>query len=121
MANDDPRATMPTQVRAPVGADTTEIDWADGHQGILPNVMLRGYCPCASCQGHTGEIRFVSGNDSTITAIEEVGAYALQFTWGDGHGSGIYTFRYLRRLCACPSCLPGSPVEARQGISRAAT
>jgi DUF971 family protein len=27
-----------------------------------------------------------------------VGNYALSFTWGDSHSSGIYSFRYLRTL-----------------------
>ncbi|QDV90848.1 hypothetical protein RAS2_19320 [Phycisphaerae bacterium RAS2] len=25
-----------------------------------------------------------------------VGTYAIQITWGDGHSTGIYDFRYLR-------------------------
>ncbi len=121
MADQDPRAIVPQAVRAPMGGDTVEIEWADGHRGILPNALLRGYCPCASCQGHSGQIRFVPGHNAVIDQIEEVGSYALQFTWGDGHNSGIFTFRYLRRLCACPTCLPGSPVEARTEIPRSAT
>ncbi|MBZ0307403.1 MAG: DUF971 domain-containing protein, partial [Anaerolineae bacterium] len=28
-----------------------------------------------------------------------VGNYALQFTWDDGHHTGIYTWEYLLRLC----------------------
>jgi DUF971 family protein len=114
-------ATTALQVRSPVGGDTTEIDWADGHTGVLPNAMLRAYCPCAGCQGHSGEIRFVPGGNSVIEAIEEVGSYALQFTWGDGHASGIYTFRYLRRLCACPTCAPSSPFVTRASVPRSAT
>jgi DUF971 family protein len=27
-----------------------------------------------------------------------VGGYALQPSWGDGHGTGLYTFALLRRL-----------------------
>jgi DUF971 family protein len=27
-----------------------------------------------------------------------VGNYALALVWGDGHDSGIYSFRFLRRL-----------------------
>ena len=33
-----------------------------------------------------------------------VGNYALSFSFSDGHGSGIYSFESLRRLCACPEC-----------------
>ena len=105
MRPDDPTIT-PTAVRAPVGGEVVEIDFADGHTSILPNRRLRGYCPCAGCQGHGGDLHFVEGGNETIDAIAEVGNYALSFTWGDGHDSGIYKFEYLRRLCACERCLP---------------
>lgn len=36
--------------------------------------------------------------------IAPVGAYALRFTWSDGHMTGIYTFTLLRSLCQCPAC-----------------
>ncbi|MEZ4390833.1 MAG: DUF971 domain-containing protein [Polyangiales bacterium] len=96
--NHEKTMTTPTAVRAPVGAAVFEIDWADGVTGAIPNELLRAYCPCAGCQGHTGTIRYLAGGNSVIEGIEEVGAYALGITWGDGHASGIYTFRYLRRL-----------------------
>jgi DUF971 family protein len=76
-----------------------EADFADGYCGRVPNTVLRGYCPCAACQGHAGVIRFQSGHDSEIREIEEVGRYALCLTWGDLHKSGIYTFEYIRWLC----------------------
>jgi DUF971 family protein len=101
----DPR-TIPTEVRAPVGADVVEIDWQDEHTSRIPNDRLRGYCPCAGCQGHEGPLTFVESGSRTIDDVSQVGNYALSFRWGDGHESGIYTFPYLRRLCACPECLP---------------
>ncbi len=89
---------VPTGVKAPHGARVMEITWADGHTSRLSHEMLRGYCPCAHCQGHGGVIKFVAGGDLTIREIEQVGNYALKFAWGDRHDSGIYTFRYLRSL-----------------------
>ncbi len=94
----DPRTTTPIMVRSPMGATVTEIDWADGTTSRLENAVLRGYCPCAGCQGHSGEIKFIRGNNADIATIDEVGSYALCFAWGDGHSSGIYSFRYLRTL-----------------------
>ena len=117
----DSRSITPTLVRAPVGSDTVEIEWADGHRGVLPNALLRAYCPCAGCQGHSGEIRYIPGGNAVIDNLEEVGSYALQFLWGDGHGSGIYTFRYLRRLCACPECKANGPAAIREAIPRSMT
>ncbi len=93
---DDPK-TEPTNVKAPHGARVMEIDWADGHKAILPHEILRGYCPCAHCQGHGGTIKFVPGGDLDLRDIQQVGNYALQFTWGDRHDSGLYTYRYLQK------------------------
>jgi len=101
---DDEDRNTPVEVRAPRGATTTQIEFADGHQGLYPHDLLRGYCPCAQCQGHSGPIRFVPGGDQVLSEIAEVGNYALRLTWGDGHSSGIYSFNYLRRLCACEQC-----------------
>jgi DUF971 family protein len=113
MQEPDPR-THPTRVKAPRNARILEIAWADGHQGIYPHEILRGYCPCAGCQGHSGTIRFIPGGelearfkpggDLELRQIEQVGNYALRFEWGDGHGTGIYTFRFLRSLCQCDEC-----------------
>jgi DUF971 family protein len=97
----DPRIT-PIRVKAPHGSSSTEIAWADGHRCVYPNTVLRGYCPCAGCQGHTGEIVFVQGANSELRTIEQVGHYALKLVWGDGHETGIYTFTYLRSLCDKP-------------------
>lgn len=103
----DPRIT-PTGVKAPHGAKVMEISWADGHRGILPHEILRGYCPCAVCQGHGGVIKFVPGGNLVLREIAQVGNYALQFTWGDQHDTGIYTFRHLRALCQCAECKPST-------------
>jgi DUF971 family protein len=96
----------PLRVRSPRGARVTEIDWADGHKGIYPHAVLRGFCPCAGCQGHSGEIKFVpvEGTGLELEEIEKVGSYALRLAWFDGHGSGIYSYRYLRSLCRCSEC-----------------
>jgi DUF971 family protein len=96
-----------TAVRSPRGARTTEIDFSDGHKGVYPHAILRGYCPCAGCQGHSGSIKFIEVTDDAaleIDKIEPVGNYALQFEWFDRHASGIYSYVYLRMLCQCSEC-----------------
>ena len=97
---------IPTGVKAPHGARVMEITWADGEKTSLPHEILRGYCPCAHCQGHGGNLQFVPGGDLDIREIEQVGNYALKFVWGDRHDSGIYTFRYLRALGAATRDTP---------------
>ncbi len=42
----------------------------------------------------------------TLTDIGAVGSYALEFVWSDGHGAGIYTWKYLREACPCEICHP---------------
>ncbi len=93
----DPRIT-PTGVKAPHGARSFELSWGDGRKHSIPHVILRGYCPCAGCQGHSGGVRFIAGGHLELRSIEQVGNYALGLTWGDGHSTGIYSFRFLRRL-----------------------
>jgi DUF971 family protein len=112
----DPRFT-PTEVRAPMGASWFEVVWADATTLRVTNPILRGYCPCAGCQGHGGRTGFVAGHDSELREIAAVGNYALRLVWGDGHGSGIYTFQYLRHLgelyaqhgAALPELVPELP------------
>jgi len=103
----DPRF-KPVAIRSPRGGRSTEIDWADGHRSVYPHAILRGYCPCAGCQGHTGDIHFVQPSDAQqeLDEIEVVGGYAISLKWFDGHASGIYSFKYLRALCHCPVCSP---------------
>lgn len=107
MSEDD--RNVPVEVRAPRGTRVMQIEFADGHQGVYPHERLRGYCPCAQCQGHQGPIRFVPGGDLELRDIDEVGNYALRLTWADGHSTGIYSFVFLRRLCACAACAPNAP------------
>lgn len=102
MSDPDPRHT-PTELRAPRGARVMEIDWADGYRGSVAHRILRGFCPCAQCQGHHGPIRFVEAESLDLAEIEEVGQYAVQLSWADGHRTGIYSFRHLRQLCELPA------------------
>lgn len=105
--------TTPLEVRAPRGANVMEVEFEDGHRGVYPHDILRGFCPCAVCQGHQGPIRYVPGGSTELTDLAEVGDYALRLTWADGHSTGIYTFPFLRELCSCDACRTADP-SARQ-------
>ncbi len=93
----DSRIT-PTRVRAPRGARVFELRWADGQEHSYPHRILRGFCPCATCQGHSGRIAFVEPGDLELRDVNQVGNYALGLRWGDGHDGGLYSFAYLRQL-----------------------
>jgi DUF971 family protein len=86
------------------------IEWDDhGHQGFFPARTLRLACPCAAC------VEEMSGRPlldpitvpATIkpVALALAGAYGLRVQWSDGHGTGIYTFELLHRLCPCEICV----------------
>ena len=81
---------------------TLSIRWQDGHVDDLDVRDLRLACPCAHC------VEEMSGrpllDPATVPAevmprkITSVGTYAVIVDWSDGHGTGIYTYRYLRGL-----------------------
>lgn len=94
--------------------EAMRIVWEDGHKSEYDFATLRRSCPCAMCKDEwTGEplLDPATVPDAlTGTRADIVGNYALTFTFGDGHGTGIYTFELLRNLCGCPECSyhPGS-------------
>lgn len=92
------------------------LTWEDGHQGEYDYDTLRGYCPCASCQGHgAGPVEFRPPSQAVdLEHIEPVGHYAISFRWSDGHATGIYRYPFLRSLCPCPQCAPESSAAPRR-------
>lgn len=81
------------------------LRWTDGTESYLPLELLRKGCPCALCAGekdilgnvYKGEMN-LSPTSFQLKRCSAVGAYAIQPEWMDGHGSGIYSFSYLRSL-----------------------
>ena len=97
-------ASLPTEINHIKARGVVRITWDDGHVGEYGETYLRGYCPCALCQGHGTQRRFIEVPDAKLTGMAGVGNYAIEFHWQDGHSTGIYTFDYLRSLCPCSSC-----------------
>jgi DUF971 family protein len=94
----------PTEINHVKSTGIVRITWEDGHAGDYPEAYLRGYCPCALCQGHGARRKFVSVPDAKLREIRAVGNYAIEFIWQDGHSTGIYTYEYLRSICPCAAC-----------------
>lgn len=107
-------AAYPVEARRLPTERRLRLTWSDGHVGEYEYELLRGWCPCAMCQGHHAlEITFhPPAQPVELHRIEPVGNYGLSFLWSDGHGSGIYRFEYVRQLCPCPAC---QPVEDEPG------
>ena len=91
-----------------INATTLGITWTDGHESIYSVKMLREKCPCANCIDEwTGEKRIKPGMiPDTIRpkGLKSVGLYAIQFSWNDGHDTGLYPHELLRKLCQCEAC-----------------
>jgi len=85
------------------------VDWRDGHASPFPLPYLRGWCPCAQCQGHGAGMSFVRTPDTRLADMATVGNYGISLTWKDGHATGIHTWEELRMGCPCTPC--GGPRE----------
>lgn len=82
------------------------VKWEDGGESFIPLETLRRACPCAGCKGEMD----IMGNvyrapdkpygpaSFELVRVGMVGGYALQPLWGDGHGTGLYSYEYLRRV-----------------------
>lgn len=94
------------------------LTWSDAHVGEYDYAYLRGYCPCAACQGHHAPtVRFhPPAAPVALEQIAPVGNYALSFTFSDGHGTGIYRYDFLRALCPCRECRGEREEAGAQGV-----
>ncbi len=90
--------------------DGLEIDWdGAGHLAQYAARPLRLACPCAGCVDEMSQRPILDPAtvppDVRASQLELVGGYGLRVRWSDGHGTGIYTFRWLREHCPCLECL----------------
>ena len=51
----------------------------------------------------------VEGGNAELRDLSPVGNYALKLVWGDGHDTGLYSFRYLRELADRPDVTTTEP------------
>jgi DUF971 family protein len=74
-----------------------EVGFSDGARFRIPFELMRVYSPSAEVQGHgPGQETLQTGKrDVTLEALEQVGNYAVQPRFSDGHETGIYTWDYL--------------------------
>lgn len=88
---------QPTEIKLHQQSRVLEIAFADGRSFRLPCEFLRVYSPSAEVRGHGPgqEVLQVGKKDVDITRIEPVGSYAVQFTFSDGHDTGIYSWDLL--------------------------
>jgi len=79
------------------------IGWSDGTLFSIPYFEIRFQCPCAICVDEmTGKRTLKRENvraDVKPQKVEQVGRYAVQIKWSDGHGTGIFHYEKLMELC----------------------
>lgn len=79
------------------------VTWDDRQVSEYEWEPMRRACPCAYCSGEGGRRGMVDAQtpftdqQTTLKEVYPVGRYGLSPQWGDGHDTGIYTFKMLRR------------------------
>lgn len=79
------------------------IIWDDGTESIIELRELRKRCPCATCLAERDKqgkkyIPLFAENQIAVKSIDQVGSYAVQITWNDGHNTGIYEYHFLKKF-----------------------
>ena len=77
-----------------------EISFSDGKTFRIPYELMRVYSPSAEVQGHGPgqEVLQTGKRDVDLVELAQVGNYAVQPTFSDGHSSGIFSWDYLYHL-----------------------
>jgi DUF971 family protein len=91
---------VPTEIKLHKSKHTLEIAYADGKRFELPCEYLRVYSPSAEVRGHgPGQETLQVGKENVnIEKIDQVGTYAIQPHFDDGHNTGIYAWDTLYDL-----------------------
>jgi len=115
----DPRK-KPISIKVHVSTGTgVDITWADGHSSHYEFAYLRDECPCATCNDERGKKEAFKSLSTGFAsspvlpmfkpkpraqAATQVGNYAIQISFTDGHSTGIYSYEHLRSICPCAEC-----------------
>lgn len=90
----------PTEIKLHQQSRILEIAFDDGSQFNFPCEFLRVYSPSAEVRGHGPgqETLQLDKEDVNIVEIAQVGNYAIQPTFSDGHTTGIFSWEELYNL-----------------------
>ena len=96
---------IPKDLKVKLKEQRLFIEWIDGRRSDVMLSDLRRQCPCAACRTERDEqaknpLRILKYDPGAlrVTGARLVGNYAIQFTWSDGHDTGIFDFRFLHAL-----------------------
>ena len=97
MAGLTKNSPTPTSIVVHQHSRVLEVGFSDGATFRIPFELMRVYSPSAEVQGHgPGQEVLQTGKRGVgLTDLAQVGHYAVQPTFSDGHQSGIFTWEYL--------------------------
>jgi len=100
MAGLQAHTPTPTDIVLHNTSKVLEIAFDDGNRFRIPFELMRICSPSAEVQGHGPgqEILQTGKRHVGITALEQVGHYAVQPSFSDGHNSGIFSWDLLHHL-----------------------
>ena len=100
MSADSAPSPQPVALTVHQSSRVLEIAFDDGASFRIPFELMRVYSPSAEVQGHGPgqEVLQVGKREVLINAAEPVGLYGINFTFSDGHDTGIYSWEYLYEL-----------------------
>lgn len=91
---------MPLEIVG-LGKDEVRLVWEEGDESVWGARELRLRCVCANCRSEITGARILDESqvpaDVTVTHMDVVGNYGVNIHFSDGHTTGIYRFRELRR------------------------
>jgi DUF971 family protein len=93
--------TPPQELKLRSDRQVLSVTWDDGRTDHLPAALLRRSSRGAAAirdEIDRGEPR--EFEDILLTDVRQIGAYAVQLSFSDGHDRGIYPWAYLRDLAA---------------------
>ncbi|MCA1553193.1 MAG: DUF971 domain-containing protein [Chloroflexi bacterium] len=101
----------PSQITVDTKQRIVQVTWDDEHVSQYDFDYLRRICPCADCRPWIhgvgardvmpAKVKNARGDIRGPQDLSLVGGYALNVEFADGHSTGIYTWQYLRQMCAC--------------------
>jgi DUF971 family protein len=128
---DERKKPTAVKIHVKTGAGV-DITWADGHSSHYDFTYLRDQCPCATCNDERAKKESMPATSLLSSpllpmyrpkpraqAATQVGNYAVQISFTDGHSTGIFSYDYLRTLCPCEECgraFRESPEKTQQKI-----
>ena len=93
-------APTPSAITVHSQSRQLQVGFSDGSDFHIPFELMRVYSPSAEVQGHGPgqEVLQTGKREVSITALAQVGHYAVQPSFSDGHDSGLFSWDYLYKL-----------------------